>query len=98
MGSLPNIDAELFYFMAATKLSLIRCERKKNESLWSLHSISSREAHTQSCRVLRFFLERMLSCHEWRRFQVPYLLAYFSPFLAVISPWVAAVKWAQSWE
>ena len=51
MGSLPNIDSELFYFIAATILPLIKSERKKNESLWSLHSISSREAHHQNVRV-----------------------------------------------
>jgi len=51
MGSLPNIDTELFYFIAATILPLIKSERKKNESLWALYSISSREAHHQSFRV-----------------------------------------------
>lgn len=32
MGSLQNIDTELFSFIAATKVTLIRSERKKNES------------------------------------------------------------------
>lgn len=32
MGSLLNINTELFYFIAATKLPLIKSERKKNES------------------------------------------------------------------
>lgn len=32
MGSLQNIDTELFSFIAATKLALIRSERKKNRS------------------------------------------------------------------
>lgn len=98
MGSLPNVDTELFYFMAATKLLLIRTERKGSESLWSFHSISSREAHTQSFRVLRFFLEKMLCCHKCTVFRAPCVLAYFSPFVAVIFPWVVAVQWAQSWK
>lgn len=61
MGSLPNIDTELFYFIAATKLPLIRSEGKTNESLRSLHSVSSREAHNQRFRILRFFLDKRLS-------------------------------------
>lgn len=98
MGSFPDIDTELFYVVAATKLPLIRHERKKNENVWSLHSISSREARTPSFKILRFFREKMLSCGERRMFQAPYLLPYFSGFSAVISSCMEAVKWAQSWE
>lgn len=98
MGSLPNIDTELFYFIAATKLALIRSEGKTNVSLWSLHSISPREAHNQSFRVLRFFLEKWLSCHEWKLFQVRIYSHVSVSFLATLCPYTPAGKWAQSWE
>lgn len=68
MGSLLNIDTELFYFIAATKLPLIRSERKKNETLWSFHSISSGKACNQNFRVLKFILGKMPSYHEWKMF------------------------------
>lgn len=55
MGSLLNVDTELFSFIAATKLPLIRSERKKNGSLWYLCSISSRERHNQNVRALKRF-------------------------------------------
>lgn len=96
MGSLLNINSELFYFIAATELHLIRSERKK-ESLWSLHSVPPRKAHHQSFRALKFFFT-LLCCHMWKIFQVPYFLAYFSPFLEVHFLWVVAMKWVQTWE
>lgn len=98
MGSLLNIDTELFSFIAATKLPLIRSQRKKNGRWWSVHSISSREFHNPSFRALKFFLQKMLSYYEWKLSPGLYWLAYFSAFLAVILPWVVAVKWALSWE
>lgn len=98
MGSLPNIDTDLFYFVAATKLPLLRHDRKKNENLWSLHSVSSGEARTPSFKILRFFLEKMLSCLEQRTFQVPCLRTYFSCFSVAISSCMEAIKWAPSWE
>ena len=55
MESLQNIDIELFSFIAAAKLALIRKERKKNGSLWSVHSISSRESHNQGLSPLKLF-------------------------------------------
>lgn len=55
MGSLLSVDTELFSFIAATKLPLIRSERKKNGSLWRLCSVSSRERHNQNVRALKRF-------------------------------------------
>lgn len=55
MGSLQNIDTKLFSFIAATKLALIRSERKKNGNLCSPHSVSSRESHNQRLSPWKFF-------------------------------------------
>lgn len=67
-ASLQNIDSELFSFIAATKLPLIRTERKKNGSFRSACSVSSREPHNQELGGLKFFLEKIFSFHKWKLF------------------------------
>lgn len=98
MGSLPNLDIELFYFIAATKLPLIRSERKKNVSVWSVHSISAREAYDQSFRVFKFlFRETAFLSQVGNVPGVRFTSLFLSLFCSYV-PWVASVIWAQSWE
>lgn len=96
MESLQNINTDLFSFIAATKLALIRKKRKKNGSLWSLYSISSREPHNQGLSPLKLFSrEDIFQLLVWNT--PGHILAYRSLFRELTFSWVTAAKWSSGY-